>query len=262
MRSINVRSREIEITIVELDFFEVLKVEIILMTWSLALRITLSGLLIFGCTRPSLISLKSEGIEIERGLSMSVKFLESETILSEGIAEDDSGRLWTIKLNVHFSRSVSSSNISGKREVEVVLGSLGFDSRDSTLFLRVDKSFRREVFSACSIFRLLERLVKSFLSWANCEVCDLEILAIEVKISDWDFFKSLIAFMISLTVSCWVLGVMEAEVEVDEDELDLVVGLVGEVLIMKTGTGAQALSLFYTLIIVKCSSLINFLPGR
>lgn len=74
-------------------FFEVLKVKIIWRTSSLLLRITLSGLIIFGCTLPSLISLKSEGIEIETGFSMSVKFLESEAILSEGIADDDSGRL-------------------------------------------------------------------------------------------------------------------------------------------------------------------------
>jgi len=187
------------------------------MTWSLALRITLNGLLIFGCTRPSVISLKSEGIEIERGLSMSVKFLESEAILSEGVAEDDSGRLWTIKLNVHFSRSVSSSNISGKRGVKVVLGSLGFDSRDSTLFLRVDKSFRREVFSACSIFRLLERLVKSFLNLANSEVCDLEILEIDNSISDWDFFKSLKAFRTSFIVKfLGFIGGVTVEVA-DED---------------------------------------------
>jgi len=35
---------------------------------------------------------------------MSVKLLEFEEILSEGIAENDSGRLWTIKLNVHISQ--------------------------------------------------------------------------------------------------------------------------------------------------------------
>lgn len=86
--------------------------------------------------------------------------------------------------------------MAGNREKEVVLCTLGFNSKDSTLFLRVKRSFREEVFSAFSKFRLLERSVKSFLSSANCEVCVLEILEIEANISDWNFFKSLIAFKI------------------------------------------------------------------
>lgn len=74
--------------------------------------------------------------------------------------------------------------MSGNRDEEVVLSSLGFSSKNSTLFLREDRSFRREVFSAFSKFRLLERSVKSFLSSENCEVCVLEILGIEADISD------------------------------------------------------------------------------
>lgn len=131
--------------------FVLLKVNRIFKTSFLLFREILSGLELLDYDLPSLTSLKLGGREIERWLNISIRFLESNAILSVDIVENDPIKLCTIKLSEHFSRYVNFCIISGTSEgEEIEPNTVGFDSKSSTLSLRVDNSLRSNVVLAWS----------------------------------------------------------------------------------------------------------------
>lgn len=141
----------------------------------------MSGLGLLDCDLPSFTSLKWGGREIEIGLNISIKLLESNAILSVYMVENDSIKLCTIKLWEHFSRSVNSVSyrvrVKGKKQcVSYFPDTVGFDSKSAIMFLRVDNSLRS--------FKCMKKIK-------------------HIKTSDWDFVSPLIAFIISLLVGCF-----------------------------------------------------------